>query len=74
MNNLFNQLMPNGQGNSQFSWLMKNGIDESKSCSVPYYLGSGFTTQEAWEIDNGDGTKTYYTFKINVSIPYPPHG
>lgn len=22
MNNLFNQLMPNGQGNSQFSWLM----------------------------------------------------
>ena len=58
----------------QFSWLMKNGIDESKSCSVPYYLGSGFTTQEAWEDDNGDGTKTYYTFKINVSIPSPPHG
>ena len=22
MNNLFNQLMPNGQGNSKFSWLM----------------------------------------------------
>lgn len=22
MNNLFNQLMPNGQGNSQLSWLM----------------------------------------------------
>ena len=22
MNNLFNQLMPNEQGNSQFSWLM----------------------------------------------------
>ena len=22
MNNLFNQLMPNGQGTSQFSWLM----------------------------------------------------
>ena len=58
----------------QFSWLMKNGIDESKSCSVPYYLGSGFTTQKAWEDDNGDGTKTYYTFKINVSIPSPPHG
>lgn len=58
----------------QFSWLMKNGIDESKSCSVPYYLGSGFTTQEAWEIDNWDGTKTYYTFHINrSSIPDPPH-
>ena len=59
----------------QFSWVMKNGIDESKSCSVPYYLGSGFTTQEAWEIDNGDGTKTHYIFHINHdSIPYPPHG
>lgn len=59
----------------QFSWVMKNGIDESKSCSVPYYLGSGFTTQEAWEIDNGDGSKTYYTFYINSdSIPRPPHG
>lgn len=59
----------------QFSWVMKNGINESKSCSVPYYLGSGFTTQEAWEIDNGDGTKTYYTFHINRdSIPDPPHG
>lgn len=58
----------------QFSWVMKNGIDESKSCSVPYYLGSGFTTQESWEIDNGDGTKTYYTFHINrSSIPDPPH-
>ena len=58
----------------QFSWVMKNGIDESKSCSVPYYLGSGFTTQESWEIDNGDGTKTYYIFHINHdSIPYPPH-
>lgn len=57
----------------QFSWLMKNGIDESKYCSVPYYLGSGFTTQETWEIDNGDGTKTYYTFHINRdSIPDPP--
>ena len=57
-----------------FSWVMKNGINESKFCSVPYYLGSGFTTQPSWEDDNGDGTKTYYTFKINVSIPYPPHG
>ena len=59
----------------QFSWVMKNGINESKYCSVPYYLGSGFTTQEGWEIDNGDGTKTHYTFHINHdSIPYPPHG
>lgn len=58
-----------------FSWLMKNGINESKYCSVPYYLGSGFTTQETWEVDNGDDTKTYYTFRINrSSIPDPPHG
>ena len=56
----------------QFSWLMKDGIDESKSCSVSYYLGSGFTTQSDWEIDNGDGTKTYYTFYIDRdSIPGP---
>ena len=57
-----------------FSWLMKNGINESKYCSVPYYLGSGFTTRNGWETDNEDGTKTYYDFKINITIPYPPHG
>ena len=57
----------------QFSWVMKNGINESKSCSVPYYAGSGFTTQSSWEIDNGDGTKTYYTFYIDRdSIPGLP--
>lgn len=48
-----------------FSWLMKDGINESKYCSVPYYLGARFTTQESWEIDNGDGTKTYYNFYID---------
>ena len=54
---------------------MKNGINESKSCSLPYYLGSGFTTQETWEADNGDDTKTCYRFSINrSSIPDPPHG
>lgn len=57
-----------------FSWVMKDGINESKYCSVPYYLGSGFTTQSSWEDDNGDGTTTFYRFQINVSIPYPPHG
>ena len=57
-----------------FSWVMKDGINESKYCSVPYYLGAGFTTQSSWEDDNGDGTKTHYDFQINVSIPYPPHG
>lgn len=56
-----------------FSWTMKNGINESKSCSKPYYAGSGFTTQNAWEIDNGDGTKTYYNFYIDRdSIPGLP--
>ena len=58
-----------------FSWVMKDGINESKSCGVPYYLGSGFTTQSSWEDDNGDGTKTHYDFEINRdSIPSPPHG
>ena len=58
----------------QFSWVMKNGINESKSCSMPYYAGSGFTTQSSWETDNGNGTKTYYTFRINHdSIPSRPN-
>lgn len=56
-----------------FSWVMKDGIDQSKSCSVHYYLGSDFTTQDSWDIDNGDGSKTYYAFRINILIPYPPH-
>ena len=57
-----------------FSWVMKDGINESKSCSVPYYAGSDFTTQLSWEIDNGDGSKTYYTFYINHdSIPSRPN-
>lgn len=30
-----------------FSWVMKNGINESKSCNKPYYAGSGFTSQNA---------------------------
>ena len=57
-----------------FSWTMKNGINESKSCSRPYYGGSGFTSLSSWEIDNGDGTKTYYTFYIDRdSIPGLPN-
>ena len=56
-----------------FSWVMKDGINESKSCSMPFYAGSGFTTQSSWEIDNGNSTKTYYTFYINRdSIPSIP--
>ena len=58
----------------KFSWVMKDGINESKSCSMPYYAGSGFTTQSSWEDDNRDGTKTYYTFQINPTMPSPPHG
>ena len=57
-----------------FSWVMKDGINESKSCSRHYYSGSGFTTQSSWENDNGDGTKTHYTFHINHdSIPSRPN-
>ena len=38
-----------------------------------YYGGSGFTTQSSLETDNGDGTKTYYTFYIDHdSIPDLP--
>ena len=52
---------------------MKDGINSSKSCSRHYYGGSGFTSRNAWEIDNGDGTKTYYTFYIDHdSIPSRP--
>ena len=50
-----------------FSWIMKNGINESKLCRYNKYLGSGFTTQNTWEQDNVDGTKTYYTFSIDTS-------
>ena len=40
-----------------------------------YYDGLGFTTQSSLETDNGDGTKTYYTFYIDYdSVPTPPHG
>ena len=67
-----------GGGRSEyftFSWVMKDGINESKYCSVPYYLGSGFTTRSGWEDYNGDGTKIHYTFQIDHSdIPNPPHG
>ena len=45
-----------------FSWVMKDSINESKSCSRSYYGGSAFTTQWSLETDNEDGTKTYYTF------------
>ena len=35
-----------------------------------YYGGLGFTTQSSLETDNGDGTKTYYTFYIDYdSVP-----
>ena len=57
-----------------FSWVMKDGINSSKSCSRHYYSGSGFTTQSSWEIDNGNGTKTHYTFHINHDlIPSRPN-
>ena len=52
---------------------MKDSINSSKSCSMPYYADSCFTSRNAWEIDNGDGTKTYYTFYIDSdSIPGLP--
>ena len=60
-----------------FSWLMKDGIDESKYCKSPYYyyLESRFTSQSTWECDNGDGTKTYYRFQIDhSSIPDSLYG
>ena len=60
----------NNNESFNFSWVMKDGINSSKSCSRHYYGGSGFTTRSSWETDNGDGTKTYYTFYIDSdSIP-----
>lgn len=58
-----------------FSWIMKDGINESRSCRpiYPYYCSSAyFTTQSSWETDNEDGTKTYYDFDLTVHIPSPP--
>ena len=51
-----------------FSWLMKDGIDTSEPCRHiwPCYVALGFTTNSSWEIDNGDGSKTYYDFEITV--------
>ena len=49
-----------------FSWLMKDGIDTSEPCRHiwPCNMALGFDTQPSWEIDNGDGSKTYYEFEI----------
>ena len=49
-----------------FSWLMKDGIDTSEPFRHiwPYYMSMGFTSQETWIIDNGDGSKTYYDFHL----------
>ena len=58
-----------------FEWKMKDGINENRYCGVPYYLGSGFTTQSTWEGTRSDGSKVYFSFQIDhSSIPYPPHG
>lgn len=51
-----------------FSWLMRDGIHEGKSCSVYNYLGSGFTTRSDWEHDNGDSSRTHYIFEIDNRI------
>ena len=42
----------NNNESFNFSWVMKDGINSSKSCSRHYYGGSGFTSRNAWEIDN----------------------
>ena len=49
-----------------FSWLMKDGIDTSEPCRHiwPCNMALGFDTTSSWEIDNGDGSKTYYDFEI----------
>ena len=61
-----------------FSWVMKDGIDQNKYFKGPcnYCLGSRFTTQESWVINNADGSKTFYDFYINIntdSINSPSH-
>ena len=67
---LSDRVSENNNESFNFSWVMKDGINSSKSCSRHYYSGSGFTIRSSWESDNGDGTKTYYTFYIDrYSIP-----
>lgn len=57
----------NSSGLFRFSWVMKDGINESQSCIGNIYVGGDFLTRSDWENDNGDGTKTYYTFKFDTS-------
>ena len=62
-----------GNGNNhdtfKFSWVMKTGINDYKYLPNNYnkYGGSCFTTRNNWERDNGDGTKTFYIFRIDTS-------
>ena len=54
----------------EFEWKMKNGINENRYCNVPYYMGSGFTTQNIWDSTRSDGSKVYFDFEIDhSSIP-----
>lgn len=59
----------NNAENFNFSWVMKTGINEYKYTPNNYdkYGGSGFTTRNGWEQDNGDYTKTIYLFRIDAS-------
>ena len=41
----------NNDEDISFSWVMKDSINESKSCSKPYYAGSSFTSQNTCEIN-----------------------
>lgn len=52
--------------NFYFSWLMKDGIDTSEPFNHiwPYNMSASFTSNESWEYDHGDGSKTYYDFHI----------
>lgn len=62
---LYDQVDLNYNKTIYFYWYMNHGIRETRYfSSTVYYSTVEFTTQHAWESDNGDGSKTYYNFVV----------
>ena len=53
-----------------FSWVMKYGINESRSCRPirPYYFSSAYftTKSDGWVTEHSDGHKTYWEFDLTL--------
>lgn len=59
-----------------FSWIMKDGINETRSCRPiwPYYCSSAYFTTKSngWVKEHSDGHKSYWSFQIMNAISSPP--